>query len=68
MEELIKEGIITIIEQNEKEIILKVQKTPNYNLGDLRQKLINYLYNLKGYSDRDVELIKILFNDWNKKD
>ena len=31
------------------------------SVGDLKQKIIDYLYNLKNYSVTDVELIKIIF-------
>ena len=36
-------------------------KIKDKSLSDLRQKLINYLYNLKSYESNDIELIKILF-------
>ena len=54
------------IEINNEEIILEsddtiILKDKNKSLSDLRQKLINYLYNLNSYDDRDIELIKILF-------
>lgn len=56
------------IEINNEEIILEsddtiILKDKNKSLSDLRQKLINYLYNLKSYDDRDIELIKILFSE-----
>lgn len=38
-------------------------KKNNYDIKDLRQKLINYLYNLQRYETNDIELIKILFNE-----
>ena len=37
-------------------------KKNNYDIKDLRPKLINYLYNLQRYETNDIELIKILFN------
>ena len=40
-----------------------IVKEENKSLNDLRQKLINYLYNLPSYDNNDIELIKILFNE-----
>ncbi len=40
------------------------KKEEDKTLNDLRQKLINYLYELKSYDDRDIELLKILFSDF----
>ncbi len=42
----------------------KTQTEKNESLNDLRQKLINYLYELQSYDDRDIELLKILFSDF----
>ena len=52
------------------EVIKKLQEIKkeiqeiNYDIKDLRQKLINYLCNLQNYDNNDIELIKILFNDF----
>ena len=40
-----------------------IVKDENKSLSDLRQKLIDYLYNLQRYETNDIELIKILFNE-----
>lgn len=40
-----------------------IVKEENKSLSDLRQKVINYLYNLPSYDNNDIELIKILFNE-----
>lgn len=40
-----------------------IVKEDNKSLNDLRQKIINYLYNLPNYDNNDIELIKILFNE-----
>ena len=47
------------LEKNGTIIIKKECKS----LNDLRQKIINYLYNLPNYDSNDIELIKILFNE-----
>ena len=47
--------------QEIKKLTNETQET-NYDIKDLRQKLINYLYNLHRYETNDIELIKILFN------
>ena len=48
--------------KTEKDFFLN-EKEENKSLNDLRQKLINYLYDLKSYDNNDIELIKILFNE-----
>lgn len=40
----------------------KVEKQENHTLADLRQKLINDLYEKKIYTNEDVEILRILFN------
>lgn len=44
-------------------ITCSVEKKDNYTLEDLRQKLINDLYNQKSYESNEIELIKILFEN-----
>ena len=36
----------------------------NSDIKDLRQKLINYLCNLQFYETNDIELIKLLLNEF----
>ena len=57
-------GVDEVIEklQEIKKIKNEIKKN-NYDIKDLRQKLINYLYNLQRYETNDIELIKILFNE-----
>ena len=70
--------IIEKVELNEDELIFKTNEIEikqnknslsisrlkkDYSLNNLRQKLINYLYNLTSYDNNDIELLKILFND-----
>lgn len=43
---------------------MEEQKT----LEDLKQKIINDLYGKNYYNSQDIELIKILIDDENKKD
>ena len=47
--------------QKIKKLTNEVQEKKN-DINDLRQKLIDYLYDLKSYDNNDIELIKILFN------
>lgn len=44
-------------------LIIKVKKEDNHTLGDLKQKIINNLYDMKNYGPNDVELVKILFEN-----
>lgn len=58
------EEILKMFDEAEKEI--KKYMTENENnksLNDLRQKLINNLYDKKVYDTTDVELIRILFEN-----
>ena len=48
--------------QKIKKLTNEVQEKKN-DINDLRQKLIDYLYDLKSYDNNDIELIKILFNE-----
>ncbi len=45
------------------EITINAKKKENHTLGDLQQKLTNDLYNKQSYSENDIELIKILFEN-----
>lgn len=64
------------IEQNENEIVIETDKIRtvqtkdgisieavegNHTFDELKQKLINYLYNTKSYEEIDVEIMKLLF-------
>ena len=51
------------VEDFEKEEKSNIGDTENHTLKDLRQKLINYLYELNNYDLGDIELIKILFEN-----
>lgn len=41
----------------------KETKKENYTLDDLKQKLINNLYNATYYEKNDIEILKILFEN-----
>lgn len=45
------------------EIIINAKKKENHTLQDLRQKLINDLYNKQSYFDNDIKLMEILFEN-----
>ena len=57
-------GTDEVIEKLQKitKLTNEVQEKKN-DINDLRQKLIDYLYDLKSYDNNDIELIKILFNE-----
>ncbi len=40
-----------------------VEKKDNHTLEDLRQKLINDLYNQKSYDSNEIEIMKMLFEN-----
>ena len=42
---------------------VKETKKENYTLDDLKQKLINNLYNATYYEKNDIEILKILFEN-----
>lgn len=46
---------------NEQGLILTTKNQEKHTLQDLKQKLINYLYELETYDVTDVEILKILF-------
>lgn len=44
-----------------------VEKKDNHTLEELRQKLINDLYNQKGYDSNEIEIMRMLFGISNKQ-
>ena len=48
------------LEENEKEYIIKIPKEVNHTIEELRQKLINYLFDDRDYDNVDVEIMKLL--------
>lgn len=51
------------IEILEDSITIKSSKQENHTIEDLRQKLINNLYDKKSYENEDIEILRILFDD-----
>lgn len=49
-------------EENEKEYIIKVPKETNHTTEELKQRLINYLFENRIYNNTDVEIMKLLLN------
>lgn len=49
------------IEILENSITIKNKKEENHTLEDLKQKLINDMYELGTYGKKDIEILKILF-------
>lgn len=49
-------------EENEKEYIIKVPKEVNHTIEELKQRLINYLFEDRMYNNTDVEIMKLLLN------
>ncbi len=49
-------------EENEKEYIIKVPKEVNHTIEELKQRLINYLFEDRIYNNTDVEIMKLLLN------
>lgn len=54
------------INLNDNGLIIAVNKQENHTLEDLKQKLINYLYELEVYDVTDIEMLKILFKKKNR--
>lgn len=50
------------IEILEDSVTIRTKKEDNHSIGELEQKIINYLYNLKYYDSNDAALVKELFN------
>ena len=49
-------------EENEKEYIIKVPKEVNHTIEELKQRLINCLFEDRMYNNTDVEIMKLLLN------
>lgn len=49
-------------EENEKEYIIKVPKEVNHTIEELKQRLINYLFEDRMYNNTDVEIMKLLLD------
>ena len=63
--------IINLINKVEKDGTIKVNKISfsvekDNTLDDLKQKLINQLMRIDDYDKNEIELIKILFDSYNK--
>ncbi|MBQ9607834.1 MAG: hypothetical protein IJV15_00145 [Lachnospiraceae bacterium] len=52
-------------EENEKEYIIKVPKEVNHTIEELKQRLINYLFEDRTYNNTDVEIMKLLLDSNN---
>lgn len=52
-------------EENEKEYIIKVPKEVNHTIEELKQRLINYLFEDRIYNNTDVEIMKLLLDSNN---
>ena len=52
-------------EENEKEYIIKIPKEVNHTIEELKQRLINYLFEDRMYNNTDVEIMKLLLDSNN---
>lgn len=53
----------SLIKNDLKDSSVRICAKENYTLDELKQKIINYLYNQKYYESNEIELIKILFEN-----
>lgn len=59
----------SVVENDLKDSSVRICAKENHTLDELKQKIINYLYNQKYYESNEIELIKFIFKDYDiKKD
>lgn len=47
------------VETIENGVVITVDKKENYTLEDLKQKIINYLYNKNHYEENEIKLLAV---------
>lgn len=56
------------VETIENGVVITVDKKENYTLEDLKQKVINYLYNKKHYEEDETKLLSVLLEHEKNED